>query len=140
MIIFINKLIILDAMGIISISLNDKILKDIDKLERELGFSGRSEVIRAGVRLLISEEKEKAKLSGEIEGVIVVVNQERYNEDISKLRHEYNDIVKTQIHNHLDSHKCLQIFVIKGIAEKVKKFLTSLETCKKVEYLKMFLS
>ena len=61
-IIFIKKLIILDGMVIISISLNERILKDIDKLERDLGFSGRSEVIRAGVRLLISEEKEKAKL------------------------------------------------------------------------------
>jgi CopG family transcriptional regulator, nickel-responsive regulator len=140
MIIFINKLIIIERMGIVSISLNDKILKDIDRLERELGFSGRSEVIRAGVRLLINEEKGKSKLRGQIDGVFVVVNQERYNEDISKIRHEYNDIIKTQVHNHLDSHKCLQIFVIKGDAEKVKGLLRKLETCKKTEYVKSFIS
>lgn len=140
MIMFINKLIICDCMGIVSISLNDKILKDIDKLEQDLGFSGRSEVIRAAVRMLISEEKKKSKLSGELNGVIITVNQENYNDDISEIRHEYNEIIKTQIHNHLDSHKCLQIFVIKGEAEKVRSFLGALETCRKTEYVKFFLS
>jgi CopG family nickel-responsive transcriptional regulator len=137
---FIKKLIIKDVMGIISVSLNDKILKDIDRLERDLGFTGRSEVIRAGVRLLISEEKGKSRLSGQIEGVIVVVNQEKHNEDISYLRHEFNEVIKTQIHNHLDSHKCLQVFVIKGEAEIVKKFIGKIETCRKAEYVKLFIS
>ncbi len=127
-------------MGIISISLNDKLLKEINKLEKEQGYSGRSEVIRAGLRLLVNEEREKSKLSGEIEGVIIVVNQERYNEDISKIRHEFNDIIKTQIHNHLESHKCLQIFVIKGNAEKVKIILKKFQTCKKAEYVNLVIS
>jgi CopG family transcriptional regulator, nickel-responsive regulator len=127
-------------MGIVSISLNDKLQKDIGKIEREMGFSGRSEVIRAGLRLLLSEEKEKAKLTGEIEGVMIVVNEEKHNDDISKIRHDYNNIIKTQIHNHLESHKCLQIFVIKGNAEKVKELLKKFEICKKTEYTKLIIS
>jgi len=127
-------------MGIISISLNDNLLKNIDLLEKKEGYSGRSEVIRAGLRLLVNEEREKSKLSGNIEGVIIVVNQEKYNEDISKIRHEYNDIIKTQIHNHLEVHKCLQIFVIKGSAEKIKQLMKELQTCKKIEYIKLFIS
>jgi CopG family transcriptional regulator, nickel-responsive regulator len=140
MIRFINKLIIIDGMGIVSVSLNDKILKDINRLEKDLGFSGRSEVIRAGVRLLINEEKSKSKLNGVVNGVILVVNQENYNEEISKIRHEYKDIIKTQIHNHFESYKCLQVFIIKGVALKVKNFIMELETCKKTDYVKFFLS
>ncbi|MBV1768341.1 MAG: ribbon-helix-helix domain-containing protein, partial [Methanobacterium sp.] len=34
-------------MAIISISLNDKLLEEIDALKDEMGFSGRSDVIRA---------------------------------------------------------------------------------------------
>ena len=35
-------------MPIVSISLNDEILKQIDALQKNLGFSGRSDAIRAG--------------------------------------------------------------------------------------------
>jgi len=55
---------------IISISLNEEILKGIDKIQKELGFSGRSDVIRAGVRMLIADSKEKEKLSGRINSIV----------------------------------------------------------------------
>ncbi|MEM4253052.1 MAG: ribbon-helix-helix domain-containing protein, partial [Candidatus Nitrosotenuis sp.] len=45
-------------MAIVSISLNEEILAEIDKLQKGLGFSGRSEVIRAGIRTFVSEEKQ----------------------------------------------------------------------------------
>ena len=45
-------------MTIVSISLNDKILEEVDRARNELGFSGRSETIRAGIRMFISETKE----------------------------------------------------------------------------------
>jgi CopG family nickel-responsive transcriptional regulator len=137
MLIFISKLIMIEDMTIVSISLNEKLLGDIDRIEKELGFSGRSEVVRAGLRMLVQNEKENSKITGIIEGVVIVVNPEKYNEDISKIRHDYSDIIKTQIHNHLDAHKCLQIFVLKGNAEKVKAMIKKLESSKKTEYVKL---
>ena len=49
-------------MPIISISLTDEILNEIDKFQQELGFSGRSEVMRAGARMLLADNKEKGAL------------------------------------------------------------------------------
>ncbi|MGH9991312.1 MAG: CopG family ribbon-helix-helix protein, partial [Nitrososphaera sp.] len=40
-------------MTIVSVSLNDDILSEIDKLQKALGFSGRSEIVRAGIRNLL---------------------------------------------------------------------------------------
>ena len=53
-----------EHMPIVSISLNDEILKQIDSLQKNLGFSGRSDAIRAGIRSFVSEEKQKEDLSG----------------------------------------------------------------------------
>ena len=53
-------------MSIISISLNNTILQEIDKIQQNHGYSSRSEVIRAGVRVLISENRDTEKLSGNI--------------------------------------------------------------------------
>ncbi len=46
---FLNKN---NYMPIVSISLNDEILKQIDNLQSSMGFSGRSDAIRAGIRAL----------------------------------------------------------------------------------------
>ena len=51
-------------MPIVSISLNNDILSEIDKLKKSMGFSGRSEAIRAGIRNFVSETKQKTELSG----------------------------------------------------------------------------
>ena len=137
---FINKLIILLGMSIISMSINDKLLKDINKLQKDLGFTGRSEIIRAGLRTLISEEKVKTRLKGTIEGIIIVVNQEKHNDEVSKISHNYHDIIKTEIHNHLEEHKCSHVFVIKGNAEEIKKIITEMKISKKIQDVKLVIS
>ena len=46
-------------MPIISISLNDEILSEIDKIQKSMGFSGKSEIIRAGIRIYFQKKKQK---------------------------------------------------------------------------------
>jgi CopG family nickel-responsive transcriptional regulator len=55
-------------LAIVSISLNTDILTEIDKLQKALGFSGRSEIVRAGIRNLLAEEKDRQDLYGELFG------------------------------------------------------------------------
>nr|WP_243687297.1 ribbon-helix-helix protein, CopG family [Methanobacterium formicicum] len=52
-------LLISTVMAIISVSLGDKLLEEIDALKDEIGFSGRSEIFRASTRLLIADNDEK---------------------------------------------------------------------------------
>ncbi len=121
---------------IISMSLNNQILKDIDSIQHELGFSGRSEAIRAGIRTLLTEHKQKEKMNGIIEAALIVVHNEEESDEVSAIRHNYQHIIKTQIHNHLESHKCLEIFVLHGDAKKVKELLRAFEKNTKVELVK----
>ena len=128
------------TMTIISMSLPQETLSQIDNLQSELGFAGRSELIRTAVSLLVSDTKEKAKLGGNVEGVILVIHQEKYTEDLSHVPHDFSHIIKTQIHNHLKNHKCLEIFIVQGTAEKVKKFHEQFQISRKVELVKLFVS
>ena len=52
----------MDICQLVSISLTAEILKEIDNLQKTLGFSGRSDAIRAGIRSFVSEEKQKENL------------------------------------------------------------------------------
>lgn len=122
---------------IISMSLDEPTLKELDNLQKELGFSGRSETIRQCVRLFSNDQKQSRKLTGEIDGVILVVHPDEHTETVSQTRHAYQTIIKTQIHNHLENHMCLELFIVKGPAETVKKLAKTLQTSKKVTLVKL---
>ncbi|NTV23445.1 MAG: CopG family ribbon-helix-helix protein [Nanoarchaeota archaeon] len=125
-------------MGIISISVNEKTTEDMETLQKEMGFSGRSEVVRAGIRSLMSEQRERSRITGNAEGVIILAHDEENSEQISEIRHKYHE-VKTQIHNHMGNHKCLQIFIVEGEADRIRSLLSELESSKKIDFCKMLL-
>jgi len=128
------------GMAIVSISLNDKILTDIDELQEELGFSGRSEVIRAALRLMLAEKQEKAQLTGTIDAILLTIREEKYSDEVSHIRHAYEKLIKTQIHNHLENGKCLDIFVVRGDAKKIRKLSEAFQVSKKIEFAKLFVA
>ena len=67
-------------MTIVSISLNEDILKELDKLQGSMGFTGRSEIIRAGIRTFVQEEKQKRELKGKQNAVLIVVHADEFDD------------------------------------------------------------
>ena len=127
-------------MAIISISLNEKILEEIDTIQKELGFSGRSEVIRAGARMLIADNKEKERLTGTLNCVLLLIHSQQAEEKVSEIKHEFEDIINTQIHSHMKEGKCLETFLIQGKADRVKYLLNLFQTSDKMEYVKLIVA
>ncbi|MFA5049882.1 MAG: CopG family ribbon-helix-helix protein [Candidatus Micrarchaeia archaeon] len=120
-------------MPIVSLSVNNKLLEEISLLIKEKGYSGKSEVFRAGIRKLIEDKKEKEKLSGNVRAILIITLKEHAGEFITELKHRFSDITDTQIHTGLGKEKCAEIFVLNGDANKIKKLLNELETSKKIE-------
>jgi CopG family transcriptional regulator, nickel-responsive regulator len=59
-------------MPVVSLSLPDKMVKAMDQIQESVGFSGRSELVRAAIRLLLEDTRAKDGLSGKDNAVIVV--------------------------------------------------------------------
>lgn len=127
-------------MVIVSISLNDTILKEIDRIQNALGYSGRSEVIRAGARLLISESKEKERLTGRINSTLLLIHSQDIEDVVTKIKHRFEDITKTQIHSHLRENKCLEVFVLDGDADRIKEMVRLFQTSRKMDYVKLIVA
>jgi len=124
-------------MPIISVSLPEKVLHDIDKLAGRLGFSGRSDAVRAGIRSLVSENTDVEKLSGRVKSVLLFVHNEDAEHKATSFKHSFEDIIATQIHSNLEKGKCLEIFVLDGRAERVKEIVKQAKSNRKVEYAKL---
>ncbi len=94
-------------MPIVSISLNDEILTELDKLQKSMGFSGRSEAIRAGIRSFVSEEKQKSDLSGDLHAILLVVHNVEFDHIVSGITNNFEDLITTHLHSKIDKEKCM---------------------------------
>ncbi len=119
-----------------SVSLNEEIIESLDKL-KSLGFSGRSEIIRAGIRNLLSDERMKEDLNGEINSLLLAVHDEDSDDQVSSIRHDFDKIIIVHLHNKIDKERCLEIFSLKGDAKDVKEISRQLQINKRMHFVKL---
>ncbi len=122
---------------IISMSLDEELLKKIDTVKKSVGFKGRSETIRSGIKILVNDIKEKERLKGHLACVLIIVHEKKFENAIIKTTHRYEDIISTQVHNNICNDKCLEIFVLHGEADKIKNLFSDVRKNKKIEYVKL---
>jgi CopG family nickel-responsive transcriptional regulator len=109
----------------------------MNKLQKSLGFSGRSEIIRASVRTLLSEERKKEELIGDIHAIFLVTHDEKSDNEINEMGHAYDKLIKTHLHNKIDNERCLEIFVLKGDANQIRSMTKMFQSDKKMDHVKL---
>jgi CopG family nickel-responsive transcriptional regulator len=123
---------------IVSISLNKDILNEIDKLQKSLGFTGRSEVIRAGIRTFVSEEKQKTDLSGKQNAILLVIHDDEYDDVVAGIKHNYENLISTHLHSKIDGERCMELFILAGDSKHVKAITQGFQTNKNMDTVKLF--
>jgi CopG family nickel-responsive transcriptional regulator len=124
-------------LSIISISLPKELLEELDNILGEEKSATRSEVLRQAVRSYLTDYKELDKLKGNIIATITVLYEKKeHNEELSKLQHEFSDMINTHVHSHLTKTSCLEVMVIKGPAKRLKSLIDGLKANKPVKQLK----
>ena len=122
---------------IISVSLSEKLLQEIDQLKEETGFSGRSDVIRASTRMLIADTQDKKNLEGNINSILILIHNQKSEDKVTEIKHDFEDIIETQIHTHLKEDKCLELFILEGDADRMNKLTKMFQTTRKIEYVRL---
>ena len=120
-------------MPIVSVSLTEKNLETLDMLQKTYGLTGRSEAVRVCIRSAEAEVRERGTLHGDVEGVLITVH---LADGADEPRHEYQEIITTQVHSHLKNGKCLNVFLVRGQAAIVKTMLAELQGSEQMEYVK----
>jgi CopG family nickel-responsive transcriptional regulator len=124
-------------MPIVSISLNDEILAELDRIQKSMGFTGRSEIIRAGIRNLVAEEKQHSILSGLIHAILMIVHDEESEQVVTGIKHNYEDLIGTHLHSKVDGNKCMELFLLHGDAAKISVMTRDFQTNKKMDNVKL---
>ncbi len=114
-------------MTVVSLSFPESMLKEMDEVQKNSGFTGRSELVRAAIRMLLEDSREKATAAGDMNGLLIVTHDEDEEAPVTKLKHQYEDIITTHVHNKTKTSMCIEVFVVQGDAKKINAMSKSFQ-------------
>ncbi len=121
------------------VSIDSQLIKKFDALTNRKGYATRSEAIRDMIRDTLVEDEWEAGAQ-ETVGTITIV----YNHHTRELEHALTDMqhksfhqIISTLHVHLDAHNCLEVLVVKGKGQEIKKIADRLIGTRGVKHGKL---
>jgi CopG family nickel-responsive transcriptional regulator len=107
----------------VTITLDDDLMADIDRLIAARGYQNRSEAIRDLARAGLLAAGSVTAGQGPCTAALVYVYDHEARELPKRLTrdfHAHHDLTQATLHVHLDEHDCMEISVLKGQSEDVQ--------------------
>ena len=126
-------------MPIVSISLTSDLLRKLDVLIKDKSYSSRSEAIRNAIRNSLSEYELNRLEKGRVAATITTVSEyirRDIDERLMRLRHEYNELITGNMHLHLGTDYCLEVFIAQGDVEDVLNFISRVRAIRGIQQVK----
>ncbi|MBD3264107.1 MAG: nickel-responsive transcriptional regulator NikR [Candidatus Omnitrophica bacterium] len=117
------------------VSIEENLLEALDRFVRGHRFPNRSQAIRYLIRNNLIEKKWKE--NKDVAGCIVLVYDHHKRELLNKsidIQHEYQNLVLSVQHVHLDHHNCLETIALFGKAKKLKELADKLIGLKGIKH------
>lgn len=124
----------------IGVSLPEKLLSRFDEIILQRGYSSRSEGIRDAIRNYIVHYEWMSDVQGERVGVITLVyshSQRGLVDNLTEIQHEFGSIIQSSLHVHLDQDNCLEVVVLRGEGQDVRKAAERMMALKGVKHVKL---
>lgn len=124
----------------IGISLPETLLGKFDDIILHRGYSSRSEGIRDAIRNYIVNYEWMSDIQGERVGVITIVYAHSHRgveDNLTEIQHEFGTIIQSSLHVHLDQENCLEVVVLRGEGQEVKKAAEMMMALKGVKHVKL---
>ena len=117
------------------ISLDKDLLDKFDRLIREKNYTNRSEAFRDLIRQeLVKKEWQEGK---EMAGAITLIYDHHKRELLNKItdtQHDFQKLIISTQHIHLDHNNCLEIIAVKGSPKEAQKLSDTLKSIKGVKH------
>lgn len=124
----------------IGVSLPEKLLNKFDEIILQRGYSSRSEGIRDAIRNYIVNYEWMSDVQGDRVGVITIVyshTQRGLEDNLTEIQHEFGEIIQSSLHVHLDHDNCLEVVVLRGEGQDVRKAAENMMALKGVKHVKL---
>ena len=118
---------------IVAISMPDEDLAKLERLQKEGGFSNRSEVVRHALQSLLAEHRSMEGYSGDVTLVVTtMIAPGGKGSQLSKIQHMHNRLISAMMHAHSRDGACVEIMVVNGEANEARQFVQKVRALKQV--------
>ena len=84
------------------------------------------------------ESRSLRELEGEIAASITIIYERGTKKgQISEIQHSFGDIISTYLHAHIEEDYCLEVIVVKGEADNLRKLVDAFRTSKHIDQIKV---
>jgi CopG family transcriptional regulator, nickel-responsive regulator len=125
----------------ITITVDDDLMEDLDRVIAARGYQNRSEAIRDLARAGILQAAQETGESRDCVGALVYVYDHKSRELAKRLvhsAHEHHQMSLSTLHLHLDHDTCMEVTVLKGRTRDVQKFGEHVIAERGVRYGRLF--
>jgi len=112
-----------------TISLDENLASEFDKLIRERGYQNRSEAVRDMLRTQLNTlHAQKYRSPFCVANLSYVYNHHERDlaERLTVIQHQHHDLVVASTHVHLDHDNCLETVMLRGSTKEVQNFSDAL--------------
>lgn len=109
----------------VTVTLDEDLLADIDRIMKARGYQNRSEAVRDLARAGVAQARQERGGTGDCVAALVYVYDHGARDLARRLTqtfHHHHDMSLATLHVHLDDENCLEVTALKGTIGKVKHF------------------
>lgn len=113
----------MSALERFGVSMSRDLLRQFDQAIRDAGYANRSEALRDIVRDFLTRRRWEEP-DEEVVGTISIVYDHHVhdvNATLTALQHDAEAKVICATHVHLDHHNCIEVIVVRGQADEVRR-------------------
>jgi CopG family nickel-responsive transcriptional regulator len=123
------------------VSLEEDVLKALDKMVVKHNFPNRSQALRHLVKsTLVTDKIDENKT---VAGAIVIVydhHKRELNNKLMHVQHDYHDLILSTQHVHLEHDLCLETIAVKGKSKKLMELADKIIGTKGLKHGKLVIT
>jgi CopG family nickel-responsive transcriptional regulator len=117
-------------MAIVSASLPDDLVQELDSEIQRGDYKGRSEFLRAAIRTHL-QDRHPPK-GHHVHGSLTITYPHGKEARMSEVRHAFHDVVLSLMHTHCEPETCMDVLIVGGPPARIQALRETFERTREV--------
>jgi|SRR5919109_4267097 CopG family nickel-responsive transcriptional regulator len=117
-------------MAVLSASLPDELVQELDSAIAKGDYRGRSEFLRAAIRTHLQDKHPPR--GHHVHGSLTITYPHGKEARMSEVRHAFHDVVLSLMHTHCEPETCMDVMIVGGAPQRIEALRDAFERTREV--------
>jgi len=122
---------------VVSVSLPDTLVKEVDRLIEFQGYTGRSDFMRAALRDFVQQLHADDRKAGRRSATLTVLYPVELERRVGEVAHDFSPVITSTMHAHVGGGRCLTVYIADGDSERIRELTARLKGLRDAEVVRL---